>query len=317
MDIGSPQEVDRIFDRGRVSAVIRIPNGFTRALKKGRETEVQIIVDGTDSNTATVVMNYARQIVNQYTMEKVQVRFDEVTRRIGVEGGRVVPSRLGPITVAGRALYNPNLESRNFFVPGVIAMIVMLMALMLTAMSVVREKEIGTMEQLMVTPIRPVELILGKTLPFALIALVDVVLITAVGVLWFHVPIRGNLLLLLLSTCLYLLSSLGIGLFISTISTTQQQAMMGTFFFFAPAILLSGFVFPIHSMPTWIQALTYVNPLRYFLVVIRGIFLKGIGLDILWPQMAALCLLGICVMSLSVMRFRINITKTGDDTPSG
>jgi ABC-2 type transport system permease protein len=171
-------------------------------------------------------------------------------------------------------------------------------------MAIVREREIGTMEQLMVTPIRPVELILGKTLPFALIGFFDVALITAVAVFWFAVPIRGSLLLLFGATALYLLSALGIGLFISTVSRTQQQALMTTFFFFQPAMLLSGFVFPIANMPEAIQYLTYLNPLRYFLVIIRGIFLKGSGPELLWREMLALFLIGSAVLTVSALRFR-------------
>ena len=180
----------------------------------------------------------------------------------------------------------------------------MLITLLLTCMSVVREREIGTMEQLIVSPIRPLELILGKTIPFALIGYVDVALVTVVGVSLFGVPIRGSFLLLLAATTLYLLSSLGIGLFISTISRTQQQAMMSMFFFFMPAILLSGFIFPIANMPEVVQVLTYANPLRYFLIIIRGIFLKGIGLNVLWPQMVGLAILGVVLFTFSSLRFR-------------
>jgi len=190
-----------------------------------------------------------------------------------------------------------------FYLPGVVALIGMLITLMLTSMAIVREREIGTMEQLIVTPLRPVELILGKLLPFALIALFDMTLITTVAAFWFEVPIKGSLLLLLASMVLFLLPSLGIGLFISTISTTQQQAMMTTFFFFFPANLLSGFAFPIENMPEIVQWITYLNPLRYFLVIIRGIFLKGVGAEILWPQMVALGALGIIVLGLSALRF--------------
>jgi len=175
---------------------------------------------------------------------------------------------------------------------------------MLTSMAIVREKELGTMEQIIVTPIRPHEFILGKTIPFALISYVDVVLVIVVGVWWFEVPLRGNLGLLFAATTLYLLTTLGVGLLISTISQTQQQAMISTFFFFQPAMLLSGFVFPIANMPKVIQYITYVNPLRYFLVIIRGIFLKGVGLDILWPQMLALLVIGVTTMALARTRFR-------------
>jgi len=175
--------------------------------------------------------------------------------------------------------------------------------MMMTAMAIVREREIGTMEQLLVSPIRPAELILGKTLPFALIGFFDVLIITTVAVLWFTVPIRGSLVLLFGATALFLLPVLGIGLYISTISKTQQQALMSTFFFFQPAMLLSGFAFPIANMPEAIQYLTYLNPLRYFLVIIRGIFLKGNGVEILWPQMLALLLLGLSVLTASTLRF--------------
>ena len=208
------------------------------------------------------------------------------------------------IDLRTRSWFNENLESRNFYIPGVIVLIVTLITLLLTAMAVVREKEIGTIEQLIVSPLRPVELILGKLLPFAIIGLADAVLVTLVGVLWFHVPVRGSLLLLLACTILFLMTTLGIGLFISTLCNTQQEAMMSAFFFFFPALLLSGFIFPIYNMPTVIQYITFLNPLRYFLVIVRGIFLKGIGIEILWPQMLALLIMGIAVLTISSLRFR-------------
>jgi ABC-2 type transport system permease protein len=203
-----------------------------------------------------------------------------------------------------RAWFNENLESRNFYVPGVIALLVMVITLLLTSMAVVREKEIGTMEQIMVTPITAKEFILGKTTPFALISFVDVLLISLVGVYWFDVPIRGNLLLLLAATGFYLMTTLGMGLFISTVSRTQQQAMMSAFFFQFPATLLSGFVFPIANMPEVVQWLTYFNPLRYFLVIIRGIFLKGVGVTILWPHLLALAVMGSIILWSASKRFK-------------
>jgi ABC-2 type transport system permease protein len=180
----------------------------------------------------------------------------------------------------------------------------MLITLMLSSMAVVREKEIGTIEQIMVTPITQAEFILGKTVPFALIGFVDVLLITAVAVFWFEIPLYGNILLLLGGTALYLMSTLGIGLLISTVSRTQQQAMMSTFFFYFPAVLLSGFMFPIANMPSVIQWVTYLNPLRYFLVIVRGIFLKGVGSAVLWPEMVALAVLGTVMLLLAMQRFR-------------
>jgi len=288
-----------LLDHGRVRMVLRINAGFQADLAAGRVAQVQALLDGSDSNTAGIVLNYSNEIVGQANFDAL---VDRVTRVLGTF------QRPGQADLQTRAWFNENLESRNFFVPGVIALIVTLITLMLTSIAVVREYEIGTIEQIMVTPIRPIEFILGKTVPFALIGFADVLLITAVGVYWFEVPIRGSIPLLLLATGLYLLTSLGVGLLISTISRTQQQALMTSFLFFAPAILLSGFVFPIANMPPVVQWLTYLNPLRYFLVIIRGIFLKGVGLQILWPQMVALTIIGVLTFTLAVRRFHKTLT---------
>ena len=203
-----------------------------------------------------------------------------------------------------RAWFNENLESRNYYVPAVIANIVLIITILLSSMAVVREKEVGTVEQIIVTPIRKGEFILGKTVPFILIGFIDVAIITLVAAFWFDVPIRGSLALLFGATALFLMSSLGFGLLISTVSTTQQQAMMSAFFFIFPAMLLSGFAFPIENMPQSVQWLTLINPLRYYLVIIRGIFLKGVGIAILWQQLLALFLLGTVILSFAVNRFR-------------
>jgi ABC-2 type transport system permease protein len=299
---GNPQEIRRFLDEGKISAALQINDDFARQTRQRQGTAIQLIVDGTDSNTASVVMAYAQRIVAEYS------------RQILVERIRTLPNvpdemkkpffKKGGIEIQSRAFFNPNLESRNFYVPGIMAFLIMLVTLILTTMAIVREREIGTMEQLIVSPMRPVELIMGKTIPFALIGYIDVLLVTGVGVFWFEVPIRGSLPLLLFATTLYLLSTLGIGLFISTISHTQQQAMMTMFFFFIPAILLSGFIFPIANMPEVVQYLSYADPLRYFLVIIRGIFLKSNGFGILWPQMLALAILGSIVFTFSSLRFR-------------
>ena len=286
-------QIRNLMDHGKVSAAIQINKGFASALSSHQKVPIQMIVDGTDSNTATVTISYAAQIVRDYN-KNLELE------AIGLPTGTLLNRG---IDLQSRVWFNINLESRMFYLPGVVALIGMLITLMLTSMAIVREREIGTMEQLIVTPLRPVELILGKLLPFALIALFDMTLITTVAAFWFEVPIKGSLLLLLASMVLFLLPSLGIGLFISTISTTQQQAMMTTFFFFFPANLLSGFAFPIENMPEIVQWITYLNPLRYFLVIIRGIFLKGVGAEILWPQMVALGALGIIVLGLSALRF--------------
>jgi ABC-2 type transport system permease protein len=208
------------------------------------------------------------------------------------------------VDLRDRAWFNGNLISRNYYLPGVIASIVTIMSLLLTSMSIVREKEIGTMEQLIVSPLKPIEFIMGKLIPFGIIAIIQATLITILGVLWFHIPLRGNVFLLLLLTCIYLFTSLGIGLFISTIASTQQEAMMSVFLFYTPAFLLSGFAYPIANMPEIIQYITYFDPLRYFLVIVRGIFLKGIGLDILWHQVIPLLIMGFFVITYSSLRFR-------------
>ncbi len=293
--VASGKELKQLIDRGSVAAAFQINRGFADDLRLGRTARVQLIVDGSDSNTAGVVLDYSNKIAMQLSRDVLITRFTRV------HGTFQVPGR---VELETRAWFNDNLESRNFYVPGVIAIVVMLITLMLTSMAVVREKEIGTIEQIMVTPITSTEFILGKTLPFALIGFVDVVLVTLVGVFWFEVPIQGSLLLLFVATSLYIMSTLGIGLLISTVSRTQQQAMMSAFFFYFPAVLLSGFMFPIANMPQVVQWLTYLNPLRYFLIIVRGIFLKGIGPEILWPQMLALAILGVATLMLAASRFQ-------------
>lgn len=292
----NPQHVREMIDQGHVRAVLQINKGFENNVRAGKTAAVQMIIDGTDSNTAGIVLDYSAKISGRFSQEILN---DRLIRIRGAEGEM-------PFTVnlETRAWFNENLESRNFYVPGVIAIIVMLITLMLTGMAVVREKEIGTMEQIMVTPITPAEFILGKTIPFALIGFIDVILITVLGVYWFDVPIRGSIILLFAATALYLMTTLGVGLLISTVSQTQQQAMMSTFFFYFPAVLLSGFMFPIANMPLVIQWLTYLNPLRYFLIIVRGIFLKGVGPEVLWPQMAALAVMGLLVLWVASKRFK-------------
>jgi ABC-2 type transport system permease protein len=293
--VDSDQRAQELIDRGRVSTLLRIDPGFMEDLRAGRTARLQVIVDGTDSNTAAVVMSYASRIAAAASEQIVLERLERTT-------GHARDASL--VDLEPRAWFNENLESRNFFVPGVIVIVVTLVTLLLTSMAVVREKEIGTMEQILVTPITPGEFILGKTVPFALIGFVDVTLVTLVGTLWFGVPIRGNLGLLYFATGLYLMTTLGAGLYISTVSQTQQQAMMSTFFFFFPAMLLSGFAFPIANMPQVVQWLTLANPLRWFLVIVRAIFLKGVGPEVLWREMAALAILGTTILGLVIGRFR-------------
>lgn len=286
-------EVRRLVDHGEAGVVLCFNHGFSEDLHAGRTATLQVILDGSDSNTAGIVMSYLTRIALTYSDQIMVQRFRQL--------GAAAPMP-GRIALRTRAWFNENLESRNYFVPGVIVIVVSVVTLLLTSMAVVREKEIGTMEQIMVSPITSGEFILGKTIPFALVAFVDVLVVVVIGSLWFDVPVRGSLLLLFVSTGFYLMTMLGIGLWISTVSETQQQAMMGTFFLFFPAMLLSGFAFPIANMPEVIQWITYLNPLRYFLVVIRAIFLKGIGLEILWREILALAVMGVVILRLAVWR---------------
>jgi ABC-2 type transport system permease protein len=297
----SEEEVHQVLDRGQAEAVVRVLPDFERDVRRGRPTEVQILIDGTNSNTASIVGSYAGDIIAQFSSDVMagQQNVRILTRSPNSAVNMSFPS----VPARTRVWFNPDLHSRNYFVPGVVANIIMMVTLMLTALAIVREKEIGTMEQLMVTPIRPIELMLGKTLPFAVVGLLDVVVITAVALLVFHIPLRGSPLLLLVCSILFLMTSLGAGLFLSTISHTQQQAMMANFFFSTPAFMLSGFAFPIRNMPVAVQYLTYLNPLRYFIEIVRGIFLKGVGVAVLWPQMAALLVYGVTVLGLSAARF--------------
>ncbi len=291
----TPKEVKDLINQGDITLSIEIPADFSRNLKKGDTATVQIVLDGTESNTALIGLGYANQILSEFSTQVLLKRLNRAGM-IGFEEAGV--------DLQHRIWFNPNFESRLFYIPGVIASIAFLIPIILTAQAVVREREIGTLEQIMVTPIRSWELMLGKTLPFALMGLLDVIMIAFIGVFWFEVPLRGNPLVLLSGAVLFLTSSVAIGLFISTICSTQQQAQISTFFFTMPAFTLSGFAFPIENMPEWIQYLTYGNPLRYFLVIIRGVFLKGNGLDILWPQMLALGILGTLMIILSSLRFQ-------------
>jgi ABC-2 type transport system permease protein len=289
------RQIADLLDRGKAILALHIHPGFAAELRKGQNAPLQIIVDGTNSNTALIATGYANQIAQGFSADYQRDRMDRVSPTL--------VGRVPQIQLDARPWYNESFTSRWFFVPGVIGSLTLVLVTTLTAFAVVREREIGTLEQIMVTPIRPSEFILGKTLPFFLIGLLDVGLIATVGTLWFRVPFRGSVLVLLAGTVVFLLCMLGVGLFISTVSATQQQAMVTSFFFIMPAITFSGFGFPISTMPQWLQTLTYLDPLRYFLIVLRGVYLKGVGMDILWPQMVAMLVLGVGLLTISVFRF--------------
>jgi ABC-2 type transport system permease protein len=298
--VKSQKELLHLVDRGDITMALWIQWDFATRLRQGKSGKIQVIVDATDSNAALIVSRYAGTVIADYSQQQLNQRL----ARQGQE--RAGQSGL-PLEIEPRAWFNANLVSRHSMVPGVIGMVVLLVSLMLTALSVVREKEIGTLEQILVTPIRPFELMLGKTIPFVLISVAEVAMVTAVGILWFEVPFRGSYLVLLLGTIAFLFNSVGLGLMISTVSSTQQQAMMAGNLFLTPAILLSGLIFPIANMPVFFQYLTYLNPLMYFIIVTQGIFLKGAGLALLWPEMTAMTVLGMGMLALAVTRFKAHI----------
>jgi ABC-2 type transport system permease protein len=289
------RQLGDLIERGDATVGLEIDAGFAQKLRSGQTAPLQVIVDATNSNTALIASGYISQIAQGFAAQYQRDRID----RIAPQLLEVMPS----VELAPRPWYNPDLKSRWFFVPGIIGSLTLVLVITLTAFAVVREREIGTLEQMMVTPIRPAEFILGKTLPFFLIGIFDVTLIAVVGSLWFQVPFRGHVSVLAIGAVLFILCMLGVGLLISTISATQQQAMVTSFFFIMPAITFSGFGFPISTMPHWMQLFSYVIPLRYFLIVIRGTYLKGVGVDILWPQMAAMAGLGVALLTLSILRF--------------
>jgi len=292
--VASAEDVGRFLDNGRASIAFVVPRGFGNHLAAGRTASVQVLLDGTESQSATVGAGYVSLITSRYAQEKTG-RILEGLRAAGLKPVRVDPEI--------RVWYNPELKSRNFMVPGVLGLILLVMTMMLTSMAVVREKEMGTMEQLSVTPIRPLELIAGKLLPFLIIGILDVLLVTGVSVWLFKVPIRGSVWLLFGLSLIFMMSTLGLGLFTSTVSHNQQQAMLMTVLFMMPMIFFSGFVFPIDNMPKVIQWVTYLMPLRYYCVIIRGIYLKGVGLSALWGQALALLVFGLTILALSVLRF--------------
>ncbi|MFC1724025.1 ABC transporter permease [candidate division KSB1 bacterium] len=283
-------DLERSIQRNKVSMGLVIPSGFENNIKTGEQSPVQLIVDGSDANSSTIGIGYSRAAIMKFT--------GELLKNINI------PVKYSKVNIEFRSWYNPELKSRNFMVPGVLCFLLMIVTMMLTSMVIVKEKEIGTMEQLIVTPVSRVQLIAGKLIPFVLIGFVDINLVLLVSYFWFGIPIKGSLFLLYILSAVFITTTLGLGLFISTISRTQQQAMMtSVFFFMMPFIYLSGFIFPIENMPDIIQFITHFIPLKYFIIIVRGIFLKGNGFDVLWDEFLILLLFGIGIFGLSVFRF--------------
>ncbi|MCP2519069.1 ABC transporter permease [Candidatus Aminicenantes bacterium AC-708-M15] len=288
----SYNDVEYLLQKGEVKSFIIIPPEFGKNIKKMKKTSLQVIIDATDANSANIIMSYISKLIGEYSKKIL----------INVENWE-----FGNIILAPRIWYNPELKSAVYMVPGVICLILLITTIILTSLAITKEKEMGTIEQLIVSPIKTWELILGKTIPFVIIGFCDIILIVLAGKLVFDVPVRGSLLFLFGASFIFILTTLSIGLFISTISRTQQQAMMTAFFFIVPAMLLSGIFSPIENMPKIIQYITYFNPLRYFVKLVRGILLKGNNLSILWPEVLILSIFGIVAIVLSSLRFRKHI----------
>jgi ABC-2 type transport system permease protein len=290
-------EIDRMIDRSDAAVALVIHPGFANLLRKGQEAPLQVLVDGTNSNTALLALGYINTIASGFAQDYM---VDLMRRVAGIQAD----NNLVQVTIEQRPWYNPDFNGRWFFVPGVIATITLVMVVNLTAFAVVREREVGTLEQIMVSPIRPTEFIIGKTVPFFFVGMGLAGLVTIVGIFWFQVPFVGNPFIFILGTVVYMLSLLALGLLISTVCSTQQQAFATNFFVLNPFFILSGFSFPISSMPDVLQWFTYLDPLRYYLVVIRGTFLKGIGLDILWPDFLDMAAIAAVLLTVSILRFR-------------
>ncbi|MFO8174194.1 MAG: ABC transporter permease [Gemmatimonadota bacterium] len=289
---GSYGEVEEGLARGRVQAVMVIPPGYSRDLKSGRKTPVQLLLDGSDANTATIALNYAEAIASRHTT------------RVILEG-RPMPAVAEAET---RIWYNETLESRNMIVPGLVAVVMSIIAAMLTSLTIAREWERGTMEQLASTPVKEVEVVLGKLLPYLAIGFFDVILVVGAGIVFFQVPFNGNPLLLGILSVLFLLGALGVGIFISSVAGSQvfamQAALVATYL---PAILLSGFMYDIAGMPLILQGVTFLVPARYFIVVTRGILLKGVGIGALWPQAVAMLVFAVVGLALATRAFKKEI----------
>jgi ABC-2 type transport system permease protein len=296
--VSSVGEIDEYIDNGNAGIALVIPRNFGNDLLAGKRPQLQLIVDGSETNSATTGMNFASMIVSRYSQDLLVERLEQSEQ----SPDRLKVSRVMPEV---RVWYNPDLASRNFMIPGIVGMLLMVITINLTSLSIVKEKEIGTYEQLIVTPIKSYQLLAGKTVPFIIIGMADVILVISIAYLLFGIPVKGSVLLLLFLSMIFLLTTLGLGLFVSTISRTQQQAMMtSVFFVMLPMIFLSGFVFPIENMPRTFQTISYFLPLRYFFVIVRGIFLKGVGLAELWDQAVLLTLFGVAIFTMSAVRFR-------------
>lgn len=281
-------QIAEVIDPRKASLVIHVGPTFSRDIRANRPAKVQLVVDGRESNTALAILGYAGRIVADFNSQWAR------------DHGLPLP----PARLVVRSWFNPNLESRWFFIPGIVALLTLVVTMVVTALSVAREREVGTFEQLLVTPLRPLEILLGKAAPAIVIGVAEGALIVGVGVYWFDVPFRGDFGLLALGLVVYVLSVIGVGLVISSVCRTQQQAILGAFLFIMPAVILSGFATPIANMPEAIQHLTLVNPMRYFLVIVRGIFLEGLSADLVFAQIWPMIAIGAVTLAGAAFMFR-------------
>ena len=293
--IGDPgARVEGYLRRGEAMIAIVIPKDFGRSLETGRPTEIEILLDGSNSNTAGIALGYCNRIIYRFAADRAAeglARAPSITR---------APRLIEPET---RIWYNPELKSVYFMIPGIIAILLTIITMLLTGLAIVKERETGTLEQLLVTPLKPWQIIAGKTIPFAMLGIAEMALATTAGVLWFGIPLAGNVALLALLGITFIIATLGLGVLISTIAGTQQQALFVTWFFLQIFIMLSGLFYPIENMPRAVQTITVINPLRYFIAINREIFLKGGGLDVLWPELRSLLVIGVCVFGFATLRF--------------
>lgn len=292
----SIQEADRLLDQGKIRTIIHFPVGFEKELLSGKPSYIQILSDGTDSNSTAIVFGYAGEII------------ERINKKIAKNNIQLMNRPIESVEIISRAWYNPNLESKYFFIPGLIAIMLMLVSILMTSIGIVREKEIGTIEQVMVTPIRKIEFILGKTIPFLITGYIVMSLMLVVASLMFGILIKGSLFLLYILAGIYIIGNLGIALFISASSVTQQQALLTAFFILMPGVLLSGFIFPISSMPEPIQYLSCLNPMRWFLEILRGVVQKGVGIESLCRPVIGQIILATIFLTLAIARFRKTIS---------
>lgn len=294
--VNNYDDLTKYINNGKAVLAIIIPEDFSQSVSSGKSSQVQTILDGSDGNKASIAFGYVQAITSEYSKNILL----SIVNRSGIKRNNT-----GTLSAEPRVWYNPELKTRNFMVPSISALILMLVTTLLTSLAIVKEKEVGTLEQLIVTPLKPFQMIIGKLIPFTIMGFAAVLLVTSVMIFWFGIPVRGSLIYLLFCAFLFILSTLGMGLFVSTISKTQQQAMMVTVFaVIMPMIYLSGFAFPIENMPRSIQYITYLIPLRYYITILRGIVLKGIGFESLWFETSILFIMGTVILAASAMRFR-------------